>query len=185
MRQEPDARVRRAARRVVITGFMCAGKTSVARELARRLSLPFLDLDDLVTAQEGRTPQQLIDERGEPAFRDAETRALLQALKTSDDFILALGGGAWTLERNRALVARHAARTVWLDAPFPLCWQRATRDGGGNLRPFARDRALAQKLYDERRASYSLADLHVCVAPEQSAENLAAEIAASLATTGM
>src|ERR1044071_6728894 len=66
--REPDA----DARRVVITGFMCAGKTSVARSLARRLSLPFLDLDELVTAREGRTPQQLIDDQGEPAFRDAE-----------------------------------------------------------------------------------------------------------------
>src|SRR5918912_181849 len=162
-------------RRVVITGFMCAGKTSVARELARRLSLPFLDLDDLVTAREGRTPQQLIDEHGEPAFRDAETRALRQALKTSDAFILALGGGAWTFPRNRALINSYNCLTVWHAAPFELCWERINNET--QTRPLARDRARARELYDERRASYSTAELHVRADADCSAVELAAEVA--------
>src|ERR671914_821538 len=94
-------------RRVVITGFMCAGKTSVARALARLLKCPALDLDELVREREGRTPQRLIDEEGEPAFREAETRALREALGDGAAQVIALGGGTWALERNRALVNEH------------------------------------------------------------------------------
>ena len=52
-------------RRVVITGFMAAGKTTVGRALARLLNAPFLDLDDAVKELEGRSPRELIDEEGE------------------------------------------------------------------------------------------------------------------------
>jgi len=166
--------------RVVVTGFMAAGKTTVGRALARLLGCPFQDLDDVITAGEGRTPRQLIDEDGETAFRDAETRALRGALEGDGPRVVALGGGAWTLERNRALVRGRGFASVWLDAPFELCWQRIT-EGGGDDRPFARDHARARALYEQRRAAYALADLRLHVAPERGAEGLAAEIASGLA----
>ncbi|MGB8510347.1 MAG: shikimate kinase, partial [Pyrinomonadaceae bacterium] len=84
------------------------------------------------------------------------------------------GGGAWTLERNRSLVAAHDCLTVWLDAPFELCWKRigdAVED-----RPLARGRENAQRLYEERRAAYELAALHVCVMHGRSVEEIATEI---------
>ena len=54
---------------IVITGFMGCGKSNIARELARRLDVPMIDLDDRITAHEGRTPAQLITEAGEDQFR--------------------------------------------------------------------------------------------------------------------
>ena len=162
-------------RRIIITGFMCAGKTTVARELARRLSCEMIDLDDHIAAREGRTPQQLIDEDGEAHFRELETRALRDALEQSDARIIATGGGAWTLERNRALIDKHGCLTVWLDAPFELCWNRIEAEG--DSRPLARNRELARALYDERRASYSTAELHIRADADCSAAELAAEVA--------
>ena len=165
--------------RLVITGFMGAGKTTVARELARLAGRAALDLDDLITAREGRTPQELIDQEGEAAFRDAETRALAEALEQHAAHFIATGGGAFTLPRNRALINDHDCLTVWLDAPFDLCWQRihhATHHDAHPQRPFARDQSRARRLYDDRRSSYELADLHVRVTPEKSVEDIAAEI---------
>jgi shikimate kinase len=162
--------------RIVITGFMGAGKTTVARALARLLGAACVSLDDLVTRHEGRTPQALIDEEGEGYFRDAETRALRRALERGRARVIDTGGGAWTLARNRALVAAHACATVWLDAPFELCWQRITRDASHTGRPLARDRARAERLYEQRRVSYQLAALRVQVTPEGTPEELAAEI---------
>src|SRR5256886_15352662 len=127
-------------RRMVIRGFGGAGKTAAAGARARLLGCAPLDLDDLITAGEGRTPQQLIDEDGEAAFREAETRVLREALESGDAGVIATGGGTWTLERNRALVAAHGCLSVWLDAPFELCWERITRGGARGLRPFARER---------------------------------------------
>ena len=165
--------------RVVLTGFMGAGKTTVAHALARLLECAALDLDELITLREGRTPRQLIDDEGETVFREAETRALATALESSTARVIATGGGAWTMERNRALARAHGCLTVWLDAPFELCWQRI--GGVDDARPLARDREQAQKLYDERLAAYSLAELRVRLTPALGVEEIAARIVASLA----
>ncbi|HYX40162.1 MAG TPA: shikimate kinase, partial [Pyrinomonadaceae bacterium] len=76
--------------RIIIIGFMAAGKTTVARALARRLNDSVIDLDESITKREGRTPQELIDEVGEAAFREAETRALRAALRYGTARIIAL-----------------------------------------------------------------------------------------------
>jgi len=165
--------------RILLTGFMGAGKTTVARALARLLEDSFVSLDQLIAEREGRAPSQLILEEGEAYFRDAETRALRLALEAHPARVIDTGGGAWTLPRNRALAARYDCLTVWLDAPFELCWQRITHDPAGAARPLARDRALAARLYEERRAAYQLAALRVRVKPASNPEELAAEIAAA------
>ena len=167
-------------RPVVITGFMGAGKTTVGRALARLLGAPFVDLDDAVRELEGRGPRELIDEEGEAYFREAETRALRHVLERGDARVVATGGGAWTLARNRSLVSAHGSLSVWLDAPFELCLRRIDSEGARDSRPFARDTERAQRLYAERLAAYRQADLRVSVAPEAGAEELAAEIAAAL-----
>jgi shikimate kinase len=161
--------------RLVITGFMGAGKTTVARSLAARLGCAALDMDEFVTAREGRTPQQLIDEDGEPRFREIETRALADALTHHAARVVALGGGAWTIKANRELVARHGCLSVWLDAPFELCWQRIT-EAPDEARPLARDPARARSLYDARRSLYALADRRVRIVAGKSVAAVAAEI---------
>jgi len=164
--------------RVVLTGFMGAGKTTVGRALARLLGVPFLDLDDAVAALEGRGPRELIDAEGEEYFRAAETRALRRELELGAARVIATGGGAWTIERNRALVNAHGCLTVWLDAPYDLCRRRIEECGFVSERPFARDPARARELYEARLAAYRLAALRVRVAPGAGADELAAEIAA-------
>jgi shikimate kinase len=159
--------------RILIVGFMGAGKSSVARELARLLHASMIDLDDSITAREGRTPQQLIDEDGEPAFRAAETRALADALDKGTARIIALGGGALSSAATRELIARRDCLIIWLDAPFELCWQRIA---GDNSRPFARDREIAIRLYDERRELYALADHRVEVVAGANVKTIAAGI---------
>lgn len=166
--------------RVVITGFMGAGKTTVGRALANLLGEPFIDLDDAVRELEGRGPRELIDEEGEDYFREAETRALRDVLERGEARVVATGGGAWTLARNRALVAEHGGLSVWLDAPFDLCLQRIDTEGARDARPFARDTERARRLYAERLAAYQQADLRVHVTTGAAAEELAAQIADAL-----
>jgi shikimate kinase len=170
--------------RILLTGFMGAGKTTVARALARLLEDHSVSLDDLVTRHEGRTPQALIEEEGEAYFRDAETRALRRELETGAARVIDTGGGAFTLTRNRALAAEHRCLTVWLDAPFALCWERITGESDAVARPLARRRDHAAALYEQRRAAYRLAALHLRVTPAATPEGLAAEIAAALERTG-
>ena len=147
-------------RRVVLVGFMGCGKTSVAKALAHQLDCDFVDLDTFITKAHGRSPAEIIEEDGEPAFRLIETRALEEVLKRVEFRLIALGGGAWTTPANRKLVGAHDCLSVWLDAPFALCWQRISAAEYVN-RPLAPDRETAQKLYQSRRADYCLAQLRI------------------------
>jgi shikimate kinase len=165
-------------RPIVITGFMGAGKTTVAAALARLLACAMIDLDRFIEEREGRTPQQIIDEDGEPLFREIESRALVDALDEARARVIALGGGAWTIERNRALIHEHHGLTIWLDAPFDLCWQRI--ESGTEARPLARERSKASALYDERRTHYSQAALRVNVDDRKSAQAIAEAIVLAL-----
>ena len=81
------------ARPIIIIGFMAAGKTTVAAALAERLGCRLVDLDQFVEQREGRSIRAIIDEEGEKAFREIESEALGEALKTDSPCIIALGGG--------------------------------------------------------------------------------------------
>jgi shikimate kinase len=158
---------------------MGAGKTTTARALARKLSCTMIDLDCLIEEREGRQPQVIIEEDGERQFREIETRALREALAEREARILALGGGAWTIPQNRALIKEERALTIWLDAPFELCWRRIASEQSSG-RPLARDKESARRLYDERRELYSQAGVRIKVGEEKSADALAAEIEKAL-----
>lgn len=161
--------------RIVVTGFMGAGKTTVAAALARELNSSMLDLDDVIVELEGRNARTIIDEDGELPFREAETRALRETLRRPTARVVALGGGAWTIDRNRALIAEHGCFTVWLDAPFELCWERIMRDRDVD-RPFARDEEKARRLFAARREIYASADLCVDAGQGKTVEQIAGEI---------
>jgi shikimate kinase len=163
------------SRRVVITGFMGAGKTTLARVLAARLGRAATDADEFITAREGRSPREIIDREGEPRFREIESLALAEILADESARVVALGGGAWTIKANRELIARHDCLTVWLDVPFELCWHRIAR-AGRSARPLARDREVARRLYEARRSLYALASRRVAADASKSVEMIAAGI---------
>lgn len=161
-------------RRIVIVGFMGCGKTTAAQALARKLDCGMIDLDSFIAEREGRSPAEIIEQDGEAAFRAIETQALRDALQNHNARVLALGGGAWTIEANRVIVAEHDCLSVWLDAPFELCWERI--NASGTVRPLAPDRVTAETLYEDRRASYKLSELRLDVSSEDSARMLADKI---------
>jgi shikimate kinase len=169
-------------RRIVIVGFMGCGKTTVAKVLAARLECGMLDLDAIISAQQNQSVPDLIKERGEAGFREVETFTLQVVLDRLTPRIIALGGGAWTLERNRELITRTGCVTVFLDAAFDLCWQRITNHPVA--RPLALDPDSAAKLYGERHPLYALADIRIAVRDKSSADDLAQAIIAEMKSKG-
>ena len=161
-------------RRIVIVGFMGCGKTTVAAALAQRLRCAMVDLDSFITDGEGRPPAEIIVQDSEPSFREIETRALKVVLEENAARVIALGGGAWTVEANRALVAKHNCLSVWLDAPFDLCWQRIMSSGA--IRPLAADCERAQALFETRRATYGLAQIRIDSRQEKGLDEIVIEI---------
>jgi shikimate kinase len=161
-------------RRVVIIGFMGCGKTTVAEALAQRLGCAMIDLDSFITEREGCSPAEIIVQDSEPSFRAIETRALTVVLEKNAARVIALGGGAWMIEANRALVARHDCLSVWLDAPFELCWQRIK--SSGTTRPLAPDRESAQRLYESRRPTYGLAQIRIDARETREIDEIVIEV---------
>jgi shikimate kinase len=165
-------------RPIIIAGFMGSGKTTVAGALARMLNCSSVDLDQAITAGSGRTPRTIIEQDGEQSFREIETHILHDVLQSGAAPVIALGGGSWTLQRNRDLISEYGGITVWLDVPFELCWERILTSKAE--RPLAPDLPQTQMLYAERRPHYALAQLHVEVAMNKSADEIAAEIVEAL-----
>ncbi|MDQ5845636.1 MAG: AAA family ATPase [Acidobacteriota bacterium] len=168
--------------RIFITGFMGSGKTTVARELARRLNCGWVDLDDLITKQERRTPGEIIDQDGEEKFRETETQMLRQVLGTRSEQVIAAGGGAWTIADNRKLLAQHGAITIWLDAPFKLCWNRI--EASGQERPLAPSYEAARRRYQERLDTYALSDFRLVVTENETPEEIGLRIAGLISRDG-
>lgn len=159
---------------IVITGFMGCGKSEVARALAKRLGVEMLDLDELITLETGRTPARLIDEDGEPAFRQIESSTLATILRNSTTDVIALGGGAWIEDKNRDLLTEAEAITIWLDTPFEICWTRIESDRED--RPLGRTKTQAYELYQRRLPIYILAAIRTATTANDTPDEIATRI---------
>jgi shikimate kinase len=167
---------------IIVTGFMGSGKTTVALALSRLLQCGLIDLDRFITEQTGRSPGEIIEQDGERAFREIETRYLTEVLTNGVATVIALGGGAWTTPENRTLIEKHDGQVVWLDTPFEVCWQRIA--ALGSERPLARDREETLNLYQSRRPIYQLAALRLDTSGAGSDEETAFQIADALRPAG-
>lgn len=88
-----------SCRNIVLVGFMGTGKTSVGRELARRLGRDFIDLDDVIEKRAGCTINEIFRDKGEAHFRELE-KAVIREYSRKNKFIIAAGGGAVIFDEN-------------------------------------------------------------------------------------
>ena len=135
-------------RRVVLTGYMGSGKTTVGQALAKRLGWDFADSDALIEGMSGKTIPELFGE-GESHFRLWERQAIASRAHQGD-LVLATGGGAVVDDETRAILAAMGP-VVLLDAPAEVLWARAGEDPN---RPLARDRELFLARHAVRRLVY-------------------------------
>ena len=146
---------------------MGAGKTTIGRNLAQRLGMPFLDIDREIERMFGLSVSEIFAERGEPQFRATE-RVLISRLLAGPAKVLSLGGGAYVDPETRELV-NHASTTVWLDPPFELILARLDRS---DERPLASGKSPEElrNLWNERRASYAEAHIRIVTSNGTPAE---------------
>lgn len=161
--------------RVFLTGFMGSGKTTVGGLLARRLEVPFIDLDSTIERRAGRTVREIFAEGGEPLFRRLERETLAGSVAAEAKSVIATGGGTLTVEANRRLLAESGV-SVWLDPPFAVITERIGGLGKED-RPLFRTESQALELYRRRLPVYRSADLRLGVDREESPEEVAARIA--------
>ena len=93
--------------KIVLVGYMGAGKSTVGRALAEKSGLPFVDLDTEIEKEQGEKVSQIIFTRGELTFRQLE-RAKLEELLKKDRFVMSVGGGTPCYYDNIDLINRSA-----------------------------------------------------------------------------
>ena len=142
--------------KLYLVGFMGAGKTTVARALARRLDWRMADIDELIERRERQTVSELFARQGESYFRAIERAVLLEQVGIRHA-IVATGGGTFVDPQNRAVINADGA-SIWLDVPLESLVARVPPDG---RRPLAADRAEFERQYLVRRAAYEQAHLRI------------------------
>ncbi|MGA9068736.1 MAG: shikimate kinase [Terracidiphilus sp.] len=169
-----QASTQTAARtRLVLTGFMGSGKSTLGPLLAARLGWKFLDVDEVIEAEAGVTIAEIFARDGEPAFRRIE-RETIARLIANDALVLALGGGAIESEATRTLLlTAPGTLLVHLEVTLETTLRRCR--GTEQTRPILADRANLEARYLRRLPLYREAHLSLPVdalLPEQAVSEI-------------
>ncbi len=84
---------------IVLTGFMGTGKSIVAKKLAQKLGMGYVDTDKIIEDREGREIRKIFEEKGEDYFREIETKIIKQ-VSSLNNYVIATGGGVVLKEEN-------------------------------------------------------------------------------------
>ena len=144
------------ADKIYLVGFMAAGKTTLARALAKRLDWRAVDIDELIEQREHLSVAEVFARQGEPYFRAVERAVLFDQLEPRH-LVVATGGGTFVDPSNRAAIKSNGV-SVWLDLPLDRVIERMPT---GGRRPLAADRAEFERLYHVRRAAYQQAHVRL------------------------
>ena len=132
----------------VLLGFMGAGKSTIARNLAP----DFVDMDTLIEERLGMPIARFFAEKGEAAFRQIEEEVLADLLKT--DQVVSTGGGVVISKKNRDLLKQNP-ENIYLKADFETLYQRISADKD-NQRPLFLNNSKEDlaAIFNERQAWY-------------------------------
>lgn len=147
--------------RIVLVGFMAAGKSSVGRHLARRLGYRFVDLDDEVERRAGRPIQEIFREEGEGRFRELEAAVTRELDATQGRGLVVAAGGGW-MARPELRDRWPGAVRVWLTVETGTVLERVGDDLEGRPMLDPGDPlGSARRLLAEREEAYARAEARV------------------------
>jgi shikimate kinase len=152
---------------IYLIGLMGAGKTTIGRQLAKALQLPFYDSDKAIEEQTGVDISTIFEYEGEKGFRDREQN-MIEELTAIDGIVLATGGGAILSEENRNALKENGF-VVYLQCSVDKILQRTKRDNQRPLLNTDNPRERIETLFAEREGYYlSCADFKIETSSMQS-----------------
>ncbi len=157
-----------------LTGFMACGKSTVGRQLARRLGYFYLDTDSIIEKEQNCTIAEIFSFGGEQSFRDLETQ-LLKRLRGRQNTVVSTGGGMIVRPENRELM-RSMGKVVYLKVSDEELIRRLHKD---YKRPLMHDGKTPEERVSElmqvRRHLYDEAELIILsqgLTPSQTATEI-------------
>src|SRR3989304_5077205 len=113
-------------RNIYLTGFMGTGKTSVGREIALMLDLKFIDLDELIVKNEGRSINDVFAKNGEPYFRKIEKETLKEVSQGAGQ-VVSCGGGI-VIDPENITIMKQSGRFIALFARPEVIFERIKKE---------------------------------------------------------
>jgi shikimate kinase len=158
---------------------MASGKSTIGREISKKLDMKFIDLDDYISKREKRSISEIFKVKGEIYFRRIESLYLSEILNSKDSFILSLGGGTPCYSNNMDLILNSEAASIYVKAGIKTLVSRLTAEK--NKRPLVAEleddklvEFVAKHLF-ERGFFYEQASMTVNT-EDKSAEEITTEI---------
>ena len=144
---------------LTLTGMMGVGKSTIGKNLAKKLKYNFIDVDKIIEAKEGLSINLIFKNKSESYFRKIENDITLSELKKNNS-VISLGGGAFlnkTIRRN----AKKFSTSFWLDVPIDELIKRLKKS---SQRPLLFKKNIAEtvkKIYFDRKKIYNEADYRI------------------------
>ena len=144
---------------LTLTGMMGVGKSTIGKNLAKKLNYNFIDVDKIIEAKEGLSINSIFKKKSESYFRKIENEITLFELKKNNS-VISLGGGAFlndSIRRN----AKKSSVSFWLDVPVDELIKRLRIN---NKRPLLNNKNIGEsirKIYFDRKKIYNEADYRV------------------------
>jgi len=160
--------------KIVLTGFMGTGKTSVGKEVSRRLGYQFIDTDDLIEEHEGMPISLIFKEKGEDYFRAIEKNVVAQVSRKKK-VVISTGGGVIKNKENVENLRKDGI-IIWLKADPEIILRRIMLEGGKRpLLDVAEPLKEIKRLLMERERLYMQADVSIntnYISPGETAEEI-------------
>ena len=160
---------------LVLLGTMAVGKTTLAKIVAKKQKLEFIDIDKNIEKKNSMKISEIFDEKGEAFFRIEEEKEVLKSLK-KNNCVIALGGGAFINKTIREDVLKNAI-SVWLDVSIKTLNERVKWNQKRPLLKKDDNAKILKELYDKRKKIYKLAN-HKIICDKLNKEKLAKKIIA-------
>lgn len=158
---------------IILVGYMGCGKTTVGKNLARICEMAFLDTDELIEEQQGRTISEIFATDGEAFFRDMETQALKEMLeRKKEGFVISTGGGMPVREENRELL-KQLGKVFYLKAEPETIYERVKGDTKRPLLQCENPLNRIQEMLAQREPAYEETSHHVITVDERRQQELA------------
>ena len=105
--------------KIIVLGYMASGKSTIGKEVSKKLDMNFIDLDVYISEQEKKSISEIFKIKGEIYFRKIENLYLKELLNNEGDFVLSLGGGTPCYANNMELIQSSKAKSIYIQASIP------------------------------------------------------------------
>ena len=144
---------------LTLTGMMGVGKSTIGKNLSKKLRYNFVDIDKLIETKEGISINLIFKNKSESYFRKVENDITLSELKKNNS-VISLGGGAFLNNTIRKNVKKMSV-SFWLDVPVEELIKRLKK---GRQRPLLYKKNIGEtvkKIYFDRKKIYNEADFKI------------------------